>query len=587
MNRNLISWLVVAGVFSFAVGCGGGSAGDSDAEDGFGGEDAANTGGEDGATGGEDASSGGNGAGANAGGDGAGASTGGNGAGAGASTGGSDPGNSGGGGGSSPPVTVDCTHVGSGTDYQVGPGKAYENIGDVPFESLVAGDTVRIFHRAEPYREKMMIAGVGTADQPVRVCGVAGPNGELPVIDGNGATTRPQMDFPFNGHQPRGLIIIGHAHDRPYEEQPSHIVVEGLELTGASPENTFTDKSGAATTYGPAAAGIFVQRGDDITVRGCAIHENNNGIFMGTGSGVDATRRVLIEANHIYLNGSLTDFFEHNVYNEVEGITYQFNHFGRPRAGANGVVNGANIKDRSAGTVIRYNWIEDGGHLIDLVEAQEAKAATLAMPSFHESFVYGNVLVRNGTQDGSMVHYGGDSGTVSDYRKGTLRFYQNTVVVKNAGAAAYDRPAVFELSTNDEHLEATNNIFFSTQAGTELSPIVMLGRRDGVTSGIATFTTNWVSPGWTPWDQTPGTETQNVATAAGLPSPIGGTDPGFTNAASDDYTLKSGAPVIGVGTDLASSIPPDLAVTLQYAAPQHAVPRAAESPATLGAMGAP
>lgn len=553
MNRSLLSCWVVVGVFSFAVGCGGGSSSgnsdsDSNSDEGLGGEDVAGND-DDGGT--------------------------------------RNPSGSGSGVDADPPPIVDCTHVGSGTDYQVGPGKAFENLGDVPFESLAAGDTVRIFHRAEPYREKIMIAGVGTAEQPVRVCGVPGANGELPVLDGNGATTRPEMDFPFMGHQVRGLIIIGHAHDRPYEEQPSHIVVEGLELIGASPENTFTDKTGAASSYSNPAAGIFVQRGDDITVRGCSIHDNNNGIFMGTGSGAEATRRVLIEANHIFNNGSLSDFFHHNVYNEVEGVTYQFNHFGRPRAGSNGVVNGANLKDRSAGAVIRYNWIEDGGHLIDLVEAQEARDATLAMESFHESFVYGNILVRNGTQEGSMVHYGGDSGTVSDYRKGTLYFYENTVIVKNDGAVAYDRPAVFELSTNDEHLEATNNIFYSTQAGTDLTPVVMLGRRDGITSGIATFTTNWVSPGWTPWDQTPGTEVQNIGTADGLSSSMSGADPGFTDAASDDYSLKSGAPVIGVGTDLSSSIPSDLAVTLQYVHPRQAAPRPAESPATLGAMGAP
>jgi hypothetical protein len=53
-----------------------------------------------------------------------------------------------------PPVHIDCTHVGSGTDYQVGPGKEFEAIGDVPLESLVAGDTVRIFWRAEGYTRR-------------------------------------------------------------------------------------------------------------------------------------------------------------------------------------------------------------------------------------------------------------------------------------------------------------------------------------------------------------------------------------------------------------------------------------------------
>lgn len=560
VERDRFNRVCIAGALGVLVGCGGNgsSAGANDASGGAGG-------GEDAAAGGGSVSAGGEGAG---------------------SAGSSNAGD-GGAAGEPPPSAIECVHVGSGVDYQVGPGKTYENLGDVPFESLVAGDTVRVFYRPQPYHEKIMIAGVGTAEQPIRVCGVAGPNGELPVLDGNGATTRPQMDFPFTGHQVRGLVIIGHAHDRPYEEQPSHIVIEALELTGASPENGFTDKSGAAATYSSSAAGIFVQRGDDITVRGCSVHDNNNGIFMGTGSGTDATRRVLIEANHIYHNGGLADYYEHNTYNEVEGIVYQFNHFGPPRAGADGVIHGSNIKDRSAGTVIRYNWLEDGGHLIDLVDAQEAVAETVAMPGFHETFVYGNVLIRNGTREGTMIHYGGDSGIYEHYRKGTLHFYENTVVVKNQGAQPWDTPAVFELSTNDERLEATNNIFYGTHPPTPESPVVLLGRRDNVTAGIATFTTNWVSTGWTPYDQIPGNETEITAIVTGLSASMAGTEPGFNGASIDDYTLKSTAPVISAGTDMTGAVPPDQTVTLQYVPDQSAEARPEASPPTLGAMGAP
>ncbi|MBK6519857.1 MAG: hypothetical protein IPG04_38430 [Polyangiaceae bacterium] len=31
-----------------------------------------------------------------------------------------------------------------------------------------------------------------------------------------------------------------------------------------------------------------------------------------------------------------------------------------------------------------------------------------------------------------MVHYGGDSGMLDTYRKGTLHFFNNTVVVENS-----------------------------------------------------------------------------------------------------------------------------------------------------------
>ncbi|MFO0555591.1 MAG: right-handed parallel beta-helix repeat-containing protein [Polyangiaceae bacterium] len=492
-------------------------------------------------------------------------------------TGGDDSGT--GGGIPGAPVPVDCTHVGQGTDYQVGPGKAYENIGDVPFESLGAGDTVRIFYRAEPYHEKLMIGGVGTEAQPIRVCGVAGPNGELPIIDGENATTRPQLDFPFTGHQPRGLIIIGHPNSQPYALQPAHITVEALEIRNARSPLTFTDKSGGTMAYSAPAAGIFVQRGDDITVRGCVIHDNNNGLFMGTSGGTDLSHRALIEANYIFDNGSPTDWFEHNVYNEVSDVTYQYNHFGPPKSGAGGVVLGNNIKERSAGVTIRYNWIEDGGHLIDLVDAQEAQSDTVGMPSFHESYVYGNILLRNGTDKGSMVHYGGDSGLYENYRKGTLHFFQNTVIVRNESAGSWNVPAAFELSTNDEQLISTNNVYWAPAAPGSETPVVMLGARDKTISGVASFDHDWIRTGWSPFNQIPGNANVHVAEVAGFPGGLGGTNPGFVDADAGDFSLAAGSPIVGQGTSLAG-LPP---ITQQYVRHQSSRPRADAQP-TPGAM---
>ena len=92
------------------------------------------------------------------------------------------------------------------TTYDVGPGKTYANVGDVPLESLTAGDTVLIYYRTTPYKEKFVIAAVGTPSAPVTIRGVLGPNGERPVLDGNGATTRAQLNYPS---RVRGVIKIG------------------------------------------------------------------------------------------------------------------------------------------------------------------------------------------------------------------------------------------------------------------------------------------------------------------------------------------------------------------------------------------
>ena len=60
--------------------------------------------------------------------------------------------------------------------------------------------------------------------------------------------------------------------------------------------------------------------------------------------------------------------YEHNAYTEALGIVYQFNHFGPLCASC----LGNNLKDRSAGTVVRYNWIEGGNRQLDLVESDSA-----------------------------------------------------------------------------------------------------------------------------------------------------------------------------------------------------------------------
>ncbi|WP_437288961.1 right-handed parallel beta-helix repeat-containing protein [Sorangium sp. So ce406] len=471
-----------------------------------------------------------------------------------------------------PPVQAACTHVGSGKDYQVGPGKEFASIGDVPLESLVAGDTVRIFWRAEGYHEKIMIGGQGTAEQPIRVCGVPGPGGELPVIDGEDATTRPELDFPFDGHQVRGLVVIGHKHDDPYDLQPSHITIEGLEIRNASPPFRFTDKAGAVTPYARNAAGIFVERGEHVTIRGCEVHENANGLFIGTGGAEIRTKDVLIESNHIHDNGSETDFTEHNVYNEASNVVYQFNRFGPTRGG-----QGNNIKERSAGVVIRYNWIEDGAHLIDLVDAQEA-TDSVGMPSFHETFVYGNVLLRTGYGP-SMVHYGGDSGQTEYYRKGTLHFFSNTVFVDNATYRDYERSAVFEASTMDERIDARNNVFASSQEPTDIRAITFLGDRDNVAAGTLVLVGNWVMQGWTAFDPVPGARL--LGKVNGLESSIIGLDPAFASAQGHDFTPASGGPLVGTGAAL-DGLP---AVDHQYSPHQQATPRNDGQKLTIGAFG--
>ena len=212
------------------------------------------------------------------------------------------------------------------------------------------------------------------------------------------------------------------------------------------------------------------------------------------------------------------------------------------------------------------------------------KALTRSLPAFHTTYVYGNVIVRGvGRGGGSIVHYGGDSGDFADYRKGTLHFYNNTVIVKNDEHADYERTAVFELSTNDEHLDSRNNVYFSTVAPRGKGPVGMLGDRDGVTSGIASFAGDWVRDGWGTFDLLRGSRTEVRARITGFDGLTRGEDPGFrakggTGAIADDYRLPLG----GKPVALAPEIPNALLPNAQYVV--HKQGRARAATASWGAL---
>lgn len=77
-----------------------------------------------------------------------------------------------------------------GTVYNIGPGQL--TFDDVPWDGLGPGDTVSIAYSPEPYRVKLVLGRSGTASAPIRIVGVPGPNGELPIIDGENASTPPE-----------------------------------------------------------------------------------------------------------------------------------------------------------------------------------------------------------------------------------------------------------------------------------------------------------------------------------------------------------------------------------------------------------
>jgi len=339
------------------------------------------------------------------------------------------------------------------------------------------------------------------------------------VIDGNGATTRLALDY---WSEQRGVIKVGGS-SVPQNAQASHILIENLEIRGARPPYGFVGDTGSPQSYPNNAAAIFVESGDHITIRNCVLHDCGNGLFVAASSS-----DVLVERNHLYDNGNAGSIYEHNSYTAAAGITFQFNRYGPLRTDC----LGNNLKDRSAGTVIRYNWIEGGNRQLDLVDAEDS--VTLQQdPCYRTTFVYGNVLIEpDGAGNRQIIHYGGDSGATAAYRKGTLFLHHNTIISTRIGRTTWLR-----LSTNDEHADCRNNVIFVTDNGNQLELIS--------DAGALFLQNNWLKPGYV--NSFAGGYT---GTVQGSETSLTGQHPGFIDFDRQNFRLERAAPVIDAGTSL-------------------------------------
>ena len=354
------------------------------------------------------------------------------------------------------------------------------------------------------------------------------------------------------------MIKIGGA-SIPADTMPAYITIENLDVRSARPPYTFTDDAGATQTYASNAAAIWIEKGEHIVIRNTRMHDAGNGLFVSSAD-PNVSRDILIDGNAIYDNGIVGSIYEHNTYTEALGITYQFNYFGPTKAGA----GGNNLKDRSAGLVVRQNWIEGGNRQLDLVETDSPTIQNSA--AYRSTFVYGNVLIETDASGNRQIaHYGGDSGTTSKYRKGTLYFYNNTMVSYRT-----DRTTLFRLSSNDEHADVRNNIFYVTAAGNTLSLVDA--------TGVLNLTHNWFKPG----------RVSTFGTLTGVINDDGtsivGSSPGFRDEAGQDFRLAVDSAAANAGTGLPAVLLPEPAIAWQYVKHQGSEARPNDGVFDLGAF---
>lgn len=438
-----------------------------------------------------------------------------------------------------------------GRTYEIGPSFSLKKIGDVPWADLEPGDTILIHYRPEPYREKWVIDRAGTEAAPIVIRGVPGPGGEMPVIDGRDAVTSRELDF---WSEERGVINIGGSN---WPNQiPAWIVIEGLDIRGARPPYRFLDDHGSQKGYSSSASSIYIIEGHHITIRNCVLHDCANGLFAA-----HASSDILVEGCWIYDNGMEGSGYQHNNYTEATRITFQYNHFGPLRQGC----EGNNLKDRSAGTVIRYNWIEGGNRQLDLVDA--GHESIYMAPEYRSTYVYGNILIERADEGNSqIIHYGGDSGNTSHYRKGTLYLYNNTIISRRMG-----NTTLLRLSTQDEECMAVNNIVYVTAPGSRLA----LLNRDGVLR----LEHNWLKEGWRLSHE--GGSIPGQVLDGG--TNIVGQEPGFVDLVHDELHLQDGSPCRDAGTAL-DMVDGPYRPAFQYVKHQGHEPRPSSGAMDIGAF---
>jgi hypothetical protein len=410
------------------------------------------------------------------------------------------------------------------TTYAIGPGTHYPALHDFNWHSLAPGDTVEVYYQPQPYQDKVQLANSGTADAPIRVVGIPDPWGNLPRLNAAGAVESADSSYFSSQMATEGVFTVVPSK---WNTSVEYVEIEGFEIYNANRENYFFNTQGQKIYWNSGAAAVAFYNARNVTVSACVIHDNENGLFgKSDGSVAGTLRNIVINANTVFNNGRAGEDHYHNAYLEGIDTVYQFNTFGPPVAGS----AGNNVKDRSAGLVFRYNVVEGGVRLMDLVDPDDGAPLITQVPSFGKTYVYGNVFI-NPLWGGaaSMIHFGYDADPANAQRQ--LYFFYNTVVNMNdqtAGGRWYTY--VFNVDGPAQSVYAADNIFHSYCPNPDhWSGDFYFMANNGNLQLQSNWAPSWAQPG-------------SVNSLTGWDTMLTGTAPGFVNVNAGDYRLTTGSP---------------------------------------------
>jgi hypothetical protein len=404
--------------------------------------------------------------------------------------------------------------------YNVGPGQQYTELTPVPWLSLQAGDVVNIYYRPTPYRTKFALKVQATAAAPVMINGVTDANCNKPELTATSAVFAADRARGFdNQYSLDDSVIYIWWGSGGWANKPKHITIQNLKITGG-------------------ANGINAVTVEDLLVQNCELTDNNGwGIFVNTKNdepnGEETSYRITIRGNRIYGNGVAGSYLYHNLYIQAYRTIYEGNYIGQLRPGA----LGSSLKDRSSGTIVRYNTIVAAARALDLVETEGGHGSVDTDPLYNDAWVYGNIIISDHTglaeASGSFIHWGYDN-TPARGHTGVLHFYNNTVISVDS---TDNWISLFDLPPGPQTVEVQNNIMRHSGTAT-----FELARTQGT---IKFLGKNWISAGWgngDPWNP-------NTVTVIGKSALIEGTNPML----DANYRPITASPVIGQATGTTST----------------------------------
>jgi len=466
--------------------------------------------------------------------------------------------------------------------YDVGVGKTFTALGQLPWSQLKGCDTVRIYAKPNnlPYNEMILIsAGTNLAptapNKFMRVIGMPDPvTGARPIIDGapdaQGKLATQQETLPGqaartlqyhdNASASRvlyklGLVMVGPQSGYNYNNGPTgYIGIENLDIRNSVYGNSFMDAQGQKVdSYASFGTCLFVEAAAHLVIKNNVMHNCGNGLFINSKNStvVELSQDVLIEGNAFYNNsnapipGVSNGYSEHNSYTEARDIIFQYNYFGDVRPGAFGDC----LKDRSSGLIVRYNTFASScGLQLNLMDSTGGNGLIYGDPAYATTYVYGNLFdVTPGTNNTNLVYYGGDSGMTANYRQGTLFFYNNTMVVKgDATHGIYPETLMFNLVMPNAVADVKNNVFYAAPNTPGLPGKVQamaLGK------GTVNMANNWVSPNAAQYwvGHLTGAVVNGWNTNLGANN-----NPMLVNLSPHDYRPAAGSPLINAGNGLGS-----------------------------------